>query len=401
MEILSSCQNLEIIMKIALYSHGGSGNHGCEAIVRATVQLLGRNEYTLFSERPEDDIRYGLDKYARVVPSQEGLPKGLAYIAYWTEMKLSANDQVYWRWQYRHFEHKIKELDLALAIGGDNYCYSGFTERFSILNKAFSRKGVPIVLWGCSIDKERLDVKMLEDLRRFNLIVARESITYNTLKQAGLSRVMVMPDVAFLLEKKETVLPEGFQPGNTVGLNISPLIIRHGKPNGMVMNNCCKLIEFILDKTDMSIAFIPHVVWEGNDDQEPLHELYEKYHHTNRVLMVADADAPTLKAIIHNCRFMIASRTHASIAGYSTGVPTLSIGYSVKSEGIASDIFGSAEHYVLPVNDMKDELMLKNAFVWLLEHEKDILTHYEVKLGSYISRLNNHILDELSRPSQS
>lgn len=383
-------------MKIGLYSHGGSGNHGCEAIVRATVQLLGRNEYTLFSERPEDDIRYGLDKYARVVPSQEGLPKGLAYIAYWTEMKLSANDQVYWQWQYRNFEHKVKGLDLALAIGGDNYCYSGFTERFSILNKAFLRKGVPIILWGCSIDKERLDVKMLEDLRRFSFIVAREGITYNTLKKAGLSKVMVMPDTAFLLEENGKSLPEGFKPGNTVGLNISPLVIRQEKAKGIVMKNCYNLIEFILGETDMHIALIPHVVWEGNDDREPLCKLYEKYHSTNRIIMVEDADAPTLKTIIHNCRFMVASRTHASIAGYSTGVPTLTIGYSVKSFGIASDLFGSAEHYVLPITDIKNEDNLKNAFTWLTTHEKDIRKHYDLKLGDYLSRLKTNIWDELS-----
>ena len=54
-------------MKIGLYAHGGSGNHGCEAIVRSTLKLLGGNEYTIFSERPDDDIYYGLDKFARVV----------------------------------------------------------------------------------------------------------------------------------------------------------------------------------------------------------------------------------------------------------------------------------------------------------------------------------------------
>lgn len=383
-------------MKIGLYAHGGSGNHGCEAIVRSTLRLLGKNEFAIFSERPEDDICYGLDKLARIVPSQAGLPKGIEYVFYLTEMKLLRNDQVYWRKQYRTFEKKIRGLDLALAIGGDNYCYSGFTERFAIMNKALIQKGIPIVLWGCSIDKERICPNMLKDLRRFNLIIARESITYNTLRQAGLSKVVVMPDAAFLLEENGTSFPEGFELGNTVGLNISPLVIRQEKVNNIVMNNCYKLIEFILDETDMHIALIPHVVWEGNDDREPLRKLYEKYHSTNRIIMVGDADAPTLKAIIHNCRFMVASRTHASIAAYSTGVPTLSIGYSVKSLGIASDLFGSAAHFVLPVSDIKDEEILKNAFTWLIEHENNIRKHYELKLGEYLSRLKINIWDELS-----
>lgn len=396
MEILFVCPNYEIVMKIGLYAHGGSGNHGCEAIVRSTLKLLGGNEYTIFSERPDDDIYYGLDKFARVVASQAGLPKGIEYLVYLTEMKLLRNDQVYWRKQYRTFENKIKGLDLALAIGGDNYCYNGFTERFAILNKALKQKRIPIILWGCSIDKERICSDMLKDLRRFNLIIARESITYNNLKQAGLSKVLVMPDTAFLLEENEKSLPEGFKSGNTVGLNISPLVIRQEKAKGIVMKNCNNLIEFILGETDMHIALIPHVVWEGNDDREPLCKLYEKYHSTNRIIMVEDADAPTLKTIIHNCRFMVASRTHASIAGYSTGVPTLTIGYSVKSFGIASDLFGSAAHYVLPVTDIKDEEKLKNAFTWLTEHENNIRKHYDLKLGDYLSRLKKNFLDELS-----
>lgn len=396
MEIIFICPNWKVIMKIGLYAHGGSRNHGCEAIVRSTLKLLGRNEYTIFSERPEDDIYYGLDKLAKVVPSQVDLPKGIGYIAYLTEMKLLRNDQVYWRWRYRTIEKKIKGLDLALAIGGDNYCYDGFTERFAILNKALIQKRIPIVLWGCSIDKERICPNMLEDLHRYNLIFARESITYNTLKQAGLSNVLVMPDTAFLMEEGGGGLPEGFESGNTIGLNISPLIIRQEKENSIVMKNCYKFIDFVLNKTDMFIALIPHVVWEGNDDRDPLRKLFVKYQYTNRVIMVGDADAPTLKTIIRNCRFMVASRTHASIAGYSTGVPTLTLGYSVKSLGIARDLFGSAEHYVLPVSDIKNEDELSNAFTWLLEHEDDIRAHYVLKLGDYLSQLNNNVLNDLS-----
>ena len=44
--------------KIILYPHGGSGNHGCEAIVRTTCNLLKGKEIYLFSENPEEDKYY-------------------------------------------------------------------------------------------------------------------------------------------------------------------------------------------------------------------------------------------------------------------------------------------------------------------------------------------------------
>lgn len=379
-------------MRIGLYAHGGSGNHGCEALVRSIVQFLGEHDYSLFSERPDEDCLYGLDKLTQIIPSQTDLPKGLGRIAYDVNMKLMHDDRVYWHWLYRNFG-KQTNLDLALAIGGDNYCYSGFTERFSVQNKNLAKRNVPLVLWGCSIDKERITPTMLEDLRLYSLIIARESLTYNTLKEAGLGRVVLMPDTAFLLDAIETPLPKGFMPGNMVGLNLSPLVIRQEPCPGSVLRNYKELINYILKETEMGVALIPHVTWKNNDDREPLSGLYEEYASSGRIVMIGDADAPTLKGVIRHCRFLVAARTHATIAGYSTRVPTLAIGYSVKSRGIATDLFGTAEHYVLPVEEMKEKEALTEAFQWLLAHEENVRSLYDSRLGTYLSHLDKSVLN--------
>ena len=380
-------------MRIGLYAHGGSGNHGCEALVRSIVHFLGEHDYTLFSERPEEDFHYGLEKLAQIVPSQTNLPKGVGRFAYAAQMKLMPDDRIYWYTRYRDFGKQVKDLDLALAIGGDNYCYRGFTERFSILNRKLAKRKIPLVLWGCSIDKDRIDPAMLKDLRLYSLIVARESLTYDALKEVGLDQVVFMPDTAFLLDAVETPLPEGFVPGNMVGLNISPLVIRQEPCPGSVLRNCRELIDYILNETEMGVALIPHVTWWGNDDRVPLSGLYEEYASSGRVVLLEDADAPTLKGLIGRCRFMVASRTHASIAGYSTGVPTLVIGYSVKSRGIATDLFGTADHYVLPVAEMKEDDTLTEAFRWLSANEDHVRSLYDSRLGAYLSRLDKSVLN--------
>ena len=48
--------------KLVLYSHGGAGNHGCEAIVRGTCKILQgyASDLILYSMRKEMDIKYGL-----------------------------------------------------------------------------------------------------------------------------------------------------------------------------------------------------------------------------------------------------------------------------------------------------------------------------------------------------
>lgn len=47
---------------IFLYAHGGSGNHGCEAIVRSTIKILKDPAVTLISSCPAEDRKYGVDQ---------------------------------------------------------------------------------------------------------------------------------------------------------------------------------------------------------------------------------------------------------------------------------------------------------------------------------------------------
>ena len=51
-------------MKFFLYGHNGSGNHGCEAIVRSTCKILNENNsntFTLATNGKNEDLKYGLD----------------------------------------------------------------------------------------------------------------------------------------------------------------------------------------------------------------------------------------------------------------------------------------------------------------------------------------------------
>ena len=50
-------------MKKIAYFHSGSKNHGCEAIVRTTLELCEfKKDDVLFSKNIDEDIKYGIDK---------------------------------------------------------------------------------------------------------------------------------------------------------------------------------------------------------------------------------------------------------------------------------------------------------------------------------------------------
>ena len=172
--------------------------------------------------------------------------------------------------------------------------------------------------------------------------------------------------------------------GNTIGINISPLIISSGKENGMVKKNYEKLIEHIIHTTDMQIILIPHVTWDHNNDREPIVYLYNKYKDTGRVIMLEkEYNCMQLKGFISRCRMFIGARTHATIAAYSTCVPTLVVGYSIKAKGIAKDLFGDYENYVVSAQNLNESDELIMAFEWMKKNEKSIRKHLNSFIPSY------------------
>lgn len=374
-------------MKLVLYPHGGSGNHGCEAIVRSTCKIT-QADVTLFSASPKEDKRVGLDTICNVQSDHCPISRfSLQYLKAVFQTKFYGDPTVYDRIHFSPILKAAKTADYILSIGGDNYCY-GAPKFIYLVNKEIRKKGGKTILWGCSVEPDSIKGEMLEDLQGYTHIIARESITYQAMKSKGLKQAILIPDPAFQLNRIDLPLPDNFMEGNTIGINVSPMIIGYESNKGVTLQNYKELINYIITQTDMQIALIPHVVWSHNDDRIPLKILYDKFKDTGRICMIEDHTAEELKGYIARCRFLIAARTHASIAAYSTQVPTLVIGYSVKAHGIARDLFGNEEHYVLPVQSLQKENELVESFQWLQAHEEEIRQHYKTFMPQYINQLD-------------
>lgn len=372
--------------RMVFYAHAGAGNHGCEAIVRASARIL-REPVRLYSMNRAQDCKYRLDEAVEIMDDTD---TPLArYSAKWvqaraqTKLTGSIEKEIYYRKQ--SMLSKAKKGDVWLSIGGDNYCYPG-TEILAAENEILSKRGARTVLWGCSVEPALLKrPEIAKDLARYDLITARETISYEALKTVNPNTVLVS-DPAFTLERRDLPLPAGWQAGNMVGVNVSPLILQNAKDDALAFEAYAALVQYILDETPYGIALIPHVVWEYNDDREPLRALYDRFADTGRVVMIEDHNCMELKGYIARCRFFVGARTHATIAAYSSCVPTLVVGYSTKSRGIARDLFGTEEHYVLPVQQLRAPDELAGAFRWLLAHEGETRARLERVMPAYQSR---------------
>lgn len=359
--------------KLVIYMHAGSGNHGCEAIVNSLCHMI-KEKAVLVSYFGEEDKEYSLRDLCEIQSERRFENHRAAHVLYYVYRKLTGDGESFIRYRYGNI-FKGKSAPLAISIGGDNYCYENMLGDLRLANSAFNQKGTKTVLLGCSIEPDLLKrEEIVKDLKNYHTIIARESITYKALKEIFPERpqILCFPDPAFTLMPKEAALPQGFAAGNTVGINVSPMIRDKESLPGITMENYRELISYIIRNTDMQIALIPHVIWERNDDRGPVHELYEAFAETGRVMEIEDGSCQELKSVIGRCRFFVGARTHATIAAYSSRIPTLAVGYSVKARGIARDLFGTEENFVLPVQKLKDRKDLTKSFQWLLSEEEKV-----------------------------
>ena len=376
--------------KIFLYNHGGSENHGCEALVRTVCELFKEEDIILYSEMPQQDLHYGIQQFADVKSAKNAYSKlSPSFIKAYYSLK-KKND--YFSIDILPYRKTIKEFrtgDIEISVGGDIYCYDDYP-KYIQLHQIICQRGCKTILLGCSLNEKLFnDPKFVEDMKSYDYISARESLTYELLKKAGLKSIGLSPDSAFTLPKEEVQLPSNFIENNTVGINVSPLVMEREQEDNVLLDNYRNLIAYILNKTDYAVALIPHVIWSGNDDRSILNKLYDEFKKSERIAVIQDCNCMQLKGYIAKCRFFVGARTHATIAAYSTEVPTLVVGYSIKSRGIAKDIFGREENYVIPIEQIKEENKLTQAFIWLQENENYIKEHLKKRMPQYIKDAEN------------
>ena len=377
--------------KVMLYQHAGSYNHGCEALATTVSSEIMRvtpdGEVYLCSHDAKEDREFAFPHVKDIVNNKRWLRRWTLPWFFYQVDKRTTNC----KWLQEKIEidrpciRLAKDMDVCVAIGGDNYCYNK-GKLYWPTERVIKRMGKKMMLWGCSVEPDELPGELAEHLSLFDAITFRESISYEAFVKCGLGdKAHLVADPAFLLEPDEVLLPEGFEEGKLVGINLSPMILNYTEEREKVVASIYALVDHILGTTDMNVLLVPHVRLPVTDDMDTLRPIYERYRESGRVLLLDDysLSCRQLKGYISKCRFFIGARTHSIIAAYSTCVPALALGYSVKAKGIARDIFGTEENFVLPVQTFNDPASTVCGFNYLVEHEDEIRQKLEDVMPEY------------------
>lgn len=385
--------------------HLDGGNRGCEAIAKGSALLIGAPADQLFGYCRDValDRRLGLDRYLQLVPCQREsfvVDKSLGLInrLFHTTKTLEAR----LLYPYRTFLRLMTPQDIMISTGGDMLCYDDNEVIFT--NNLLHAQGMKTILWGCSMGPENMTPAKRQTLFNFSLIYTRESLTYNYFRQLGLPNVCLLPDPAFILPDEPCTLPPCFSGDKKViGLNVSNYVMGGMRLDGRFGQEVLSLIRQILLKTDYQILLIPHVTWNDgriNQDDREMARLIRDHFAPGRI-SILDIDALNycqIRHVISRCYLFIGARTHAVISAYAMCVPTIALGYSIKSRGIALDL-GLDAQLVCNCRDFTPGDLL-HSFHYLDTHANDIRAHLQALMPDYKQRtyqIREHLAGLLKR----
>ena len=405
--------------KIVLLANGPMTNRGNEAILIGTEKIIRRYipdaEIVLYSVFAGPDFLH--DQVAKVCQSINIRPMfsrmpskrfDFNWIVSNTLKRISK--RLASAFLFCGLKNELKDASAALSLGGDLYTLSSDNQPLRVfysMDDVVKRVGVKYAYWGASVGPfsanpkfERYFKSHVEGIYVF----VREVATLDYLKQIGKheNELFLVSDPAFTMPASEPELKSaiggGSIPDDSIGLNLNAYVLRYFDsatyPYQKWLDDCLKVVEMCLDKCSGRVYLIPHVTsWLKNPaffcDYFFMKALFENLpaRSKERVVLVGDnLGAQQIKWLISKMKLFIGARTHATIAAFSTCVPTVSISYSSKSKGINLDLFGSLDYCVDAECIAKDMSKLEAAVSKAIANSEHLRSVLSEKIVPYVER---------------
>lgn len=388
--------------KIFFTGHITFSNRGTEAILKSLCSIIDMNYKDISFIIPSDDPTRDKKLWGND-PNVEFVKISIPfYVRLWTQLtRFNFLQKFFIKFAPklpRSYLELISSADYVFSVGGDMYTYEGRFPLWIYLSDQFAHKVCKkVYLVGATISEfPNKDHKylLMEHFSGFEKILLRDSSSFHRLKNSyRAENIVLTADSAFSLEPKKSSFIDDIFNNNSddeiyVGINVSPLLDRLGD----TVNLKLALESLILSKPNYKFIFISHVFASGNNDLDYIKDLISSFSKVYKNIEVIDKQLSSqeLKYAISKLNLLIAARTHATIAAYSSGVPVINIAYSDKAFGIALDMYGTDE-YAIPFQDINPKKLSAKV--------NDILRNKENILNlsnSKVDNLKNLCKDNLS-----
>lgn len=237
----------DAVKKFYFPIHLDSGNRGCEAIARGTIQILDilPQNYIGFSREIENDIITGIEKQISYINTKYDFLKKIL-IKVINKLKIKDKEKYVYYLRYSNFLKTINQDEICFITGGDMLCYGN--NQVNYIVDYLHNKNITTVLWGCSFGEENYTSEKFKALSECSLITVRESLTYEYMtNKLGLKQVLLYPDPAFVLAPESINLPSYFE-NDCVGINLSNFVSGSVNATTCFEKNVINLNEKDLEK---------------------------------------------------------------------------------------------------------------------------------------------------------
>lgn len=377
-------------MNIGLFGIYGVYNFGCEAIVRGAKKFLN-------DIYPDASITYYTYNYDYDKNALKDLEINIKPIKTKRNIFNRCINKICSVLNFDNrvlqFDYKeiIKDVDLIVSIGGDIYTipkYLREREKYSYYNSLveFCNKvveaGKQVIVYGASIgpfgNYDKAVNYYKNNLKKYKLIICREQISLNYLKNLGLENTIFFPDPAFLVKdiNKEKVNKR------YIGVNLSPLSLKeiYGDCSVSHKIQLAKILKKIYNETKIDLLLIPHVISKDIDDDDLrfLNELKGLMNKAKNHVYIANTDKGFLglKPQIRQCHMVISARMHCAVNAVVENVPTIFLSYSQKSKGMCEYIYES-DKWVLDIKELNDQINVK--IKEMIEKEDEISNYLNTR----------------------
>lgn len=243
----------------------------------------------------------------------------------------------------------IRRCDLILdATGGDSFSDIYGKKRFYFWSKTkrfIEKAGIPLALlpqtYGPFENRKclRLAKEIIEDA---SLVISRDYLSSDFLQTLDLVPCKETTDLAFTMPLVPTSLPKTDK--KRIGVNISALLyLEHTDSKISKKNFTCdyksyihRLLEYLTSAENLEVYLISHV----KDDYIAAAKAAECFPSCH--CPEFNHDPLKTKGLIAEMDLLIASRMHATIAAFSTGIPVIPVAYSRKFRGLFETLGYSA-----------------------------------------------------------
>ncbi|NQT55509.1 MAG: polysaccharide pyruvyl transferase family protein [Desulfobacteraceae bacterium] len=231
------------------------------------------------------------------------------------------------------------------------------------LAKAFNK---PYILYNQSIGPffRRSDfMAYIRFMRDAKVVLCRESLTYERLKEVGVSNIKQVADIAFHLAPKHSNLLTKYtkkMDGTKIGLTVRKWL--DSNRQDFYENALAEFIRNVLSQDDKAqFYFMPQVHYPVGDDDDSIVSLRIRDKLPTNLsksvhLITEDLHPAELKYTIGQMDYFVGTRMHSNIFALSMGIKTIAIAYEPKTVGIMKDL--GLSRYVIPMEESDGDNLL-------------------------------------------